>query len=110
MINRLGHHVNKSVLVSLPSVFPDVALRACKLIAVEEGGLWLESEVLTETIFAGAEDGKEKQIFIPFAQIRCLVEDTSAPPVPSHLHKATAGIPPHTKRREPADHKVKKRR
>ena len=110
MINMLGHHVNKFVLVSLPSIFPDIAPRACKLIAVEEGGLWLESEVLTKTIFPNAERGNTKQIFIPFAQIACLVEDAAARPVPARLDKATAGIPAHPKRNPPAAPKAKRRR
>jgi hypothetical protein len=81
MISILGHYVNKPVLVSIPPLFADGQLRACRLIGVESGGLWLESEDFTKLAFPNA-DRSAAKVFVPFTQIAYLVEGTTAPPVP----------------------------
>jgi hypothetical protein len=89
MINRLGHHINKPVLVSMPPLFADGKPRACKLIAVEPAGLWLENEDLTRRAFPDA-DGILATVFVPFTQIAYLAESVSAPPVPAAGTTASA--------------------
>ena len=110
MINMLGHHVNKLVLVSIPSIFADSEPHICKLVGIEPSGLWLESEDLTRTIFPNTESGPVKNVFIPFAQIAYLVEDTTTRPVPTPSHKSTATIPSGPRRNAPTAANAKRKR
>jgi hypothetical protein len=110
MINMLGHHVNKPVLVSIPSIFPDGEPQACTLIGIEPAGLWLESEELTRTLFPDTESEKVRKVFVPFAQIGYLVEGTTEPPVSSPLDKATSTPPSSSKKGASVASRAKKRR
>ena len=40
----LSHYLSKAILVSLKSLFEGEAPIVCKLISIEERGIWLESE------------------------------------------------------------------
>jgi hypothetical protein len=79
MINLLGHHLNKSVSVSIPSIFKDDASHPCKLVGVEMSGLWLEGEELTKALFPELEKSVPPKLFVPFAQISFLVESLGSP-------------------------------
>jgi hypothetical protein len=92
MINRLGHHINKPVLVSMPSIFADEKPRACKLIGVEPAGLWLENEDLTRMALPDADESLAP-VFVPFTQIAYLVEGMTARPVPVAGNDATSTAP-----------------
>jgi hypothetical protein len=74
MINILGHHVNKSVSVSIPVIFKDNRSRPCRLVGVEVSGLWLEGEELSAALLPKPENGETFMVFVPFAQISYLVE------------------------------------
>ena|SRR5580704_4029721 len=104
MINILGHHVNKMVLVSIPSVFADATPRACRLVGVEVSGLWLESADLTTALFAASDDYQARTVFVPFTQISYLVSGEAPPPVAPTSTKAppsspSRGVPKQSKRR-----------
>ena len=92
MINRLGHHINKPVLVSMPPVFADGKPRACKLIGVEPAGLWLENEDLTRMAFPDADESLVV-IFVPFTQIAYLAKGTTTPLVPAAGKDSTSAAP-----------------
>ena len=100
MISRLGHHLNKPVLVSMPPLFADGKPRSCKLIGIEPAGLWLENEDLTRRAFPAA-DGSLAPIFVPFTQIAYVVEGAAALPIPAAGKDATstASAPPKRQRR-----------
>ena len=112
MISILGHYVNKPVLVSIPPLFADGQPRACKLIGIEPGGLWLESEDLTKLAFPNADRRSAAKIFVPFTQIAYLVEGTTTPPVPpaSNHSTSTPTASPKPARKAPATPPAKKRR
>jgi hypothetical protein len=106
MIKRLGHHINKPVLISMPPIFTDGKPRACKLIGIEPAGLWLENEDLTRRAFPDADESMAT-VFVPFTQIAYLVEGTTvarAPAVRNHT-TSTARAPqkrPRRRRNVPA--------
>jgi len=97
MSNMLGHHLNKSVSVSIPAIFGDNVSRVCLMLGVEVSGLWLAGEELGITLFPELENSAEKAVFVPFAQIGYLVDSAVAPPrfpvEPAHSERAN----PHPK-------------
>jgi hypothetical protein len=75
-MNKLAQYVNRSVLVGSDALFEGAELRRCTLVAVDEGGVWLESDEwpgkLTES------SGKPLVshmllVFVPYARIECIV-------------------------------------
>jgi hypothetical protein len=78
MVTKLGHHMNKPVLVSIPPIFGNTELHRCRLIGAEAAGLWLESDDFSR-IAGGHVHSLPASVFVPFAQIACLAE---APAVP----------------------------
>jgi hypothetical protein len=78
MVSRLGHFVNKAVLVSIPRIFADIRPRNCRLISLEASGLWLESEELLRIAFSDAER-TPNVVFVPFTQVAYLVGVRPAP-------------------------------
>jgi hypothetical protein len=79
MVSKLGHHMNKPVLVSIPPVFGNTDLHRCRLIGAEAAGLWLESDDFSRLAGADA-DSSPASVFVPFAQIACLAEAPAVPP------------------------------
>jgi hypothetical protein len=79
MVSKLGHHMNKPVLVSIPPVFGNTDLHRCRLIGAEAAGLWLESDDFSR-IAGGDVDSLPASVFVPFAQIACLAEAPAVPP------------------------------
>ncbi len=74
MISSLGHHLNKPLLVSLPSIFDDGDPIVCILTGIEVSGLWLESRELAKKILHPNDKRVAVHIFVPFAQIACVME------------------------------------
>jgi hypothetical protein len=109
MKNMLGHHVNKAVFISAPSIFSDDDAHACVLLGIEPCGLWLESEELTEVLFAQTETEGTRKVFIPFAQIRYLMECLNTPSLLSDEDDAKETPPSSRVRQGPAS-RAKKRR
>lgn len=79
MVNSLGHHLNKPVLVSIPPVFGNAVLHRCRLVGTESAGVWLESDDFTRITGKGA-NPLPAVIFVPFAQIACLAAAPFAVP------------------------------
>jgi hypothetical protein len=71
MTSMLGHHMNKSVLVSIPSIFGNTEPRHCRLVGIETAGLWLESDHFSRLV-GGSSDAPPALVFVPFSQIGCL--------------------------------------
>jgi len=79
MVSKLGHHINKLVLVSIPPIFGNKELHRCRLIDAEAAGLWLESDDFPR-IAGGDAASLPALIFVPFTQIACLAGDLAVPP------------------------------
>jgi hypothetical protein len=111
MVSRLGHHVKKAVLVSIPAIFSDARARECHLVDFEPTGLWLESVDLWHVVFPDAER-PPSAVFVPFTHIAYLVD---APPPqeqrPPRLRTdpPTHPDPPKTRRTRSHDDARKKR-
>ncbi len=103
MISSLGHHLNKTVLVSIPPIFEDQPV-TCTLAGIEAAGVWLVNKDLSKKLLHGDDDRTVVPIFIPFAQIAYLLEaaevrdrerahdrHTQASDVPS---KISSDVPP----------------
>jgi hypothetical protein len=94
VVSLLRYLVNKSILVSIPVIFGSRELRRCLLVSVDVAGLWLQSEAFAE--FAGDNAAlSSAPVFIPFAQITCLVGPPRRPQprAPDHVeydHASTA--------------------
>lgn len=82
MVIRLGHSVNKAVLVSIPLIFSDARPRDCRLIGLEPTGLWLESAELWRAAFPD-DERPSGAVFVPFTHIVFLVEARAAAKRPS---------------------------
>ncbi len=100
MVSRLGHSVNKAVLVSIPPIFSDVRPRDCRVIGLEPTGLWLESPDLWRIAFPDAER-PPGAVFVPFTHIAYLVEArpaAAAPPPSPRTDPPTRPVAPKTRR------------
>lgn len=73
MIKMLDHHVNKIVMVSIPSMFGDDEPRNCRLVGVEVPGLWLESQEFSGALAAPDAHQHLPAVFVPFTQIVYLI-------------------------------------
>jgi hypothetical protein len=99
MTPRLNQYLNRTVLVSIPSLFEDGACRAYRLIGVEVQGLWLHSEELIRRL--ASDDTKDYEsfapvVFVPFGQIAGVMLATRSPEF-----RAAAAKPPTTTRLRP---------
>jgi hypothetical protein len=75
MIPNLGKYVNKTILVSIPTLCGDVKCRPYKLKGVELIGLWLEGANLTSGFLAHENTSLAPTtwaFFIPYSQIACV--------------------------------------
>lgn len=85
MANKLFHHLNRAVYVSIPSLFDDGNPRRYRLVAIDDAGLWLENEELLERLVRtdARHAARERLVaFVPYAQITCLFELPEAEPPP----------------------------
>lgn len=74
MTISLRQYINKTILVSIPSLFESAEARPCRLAALEMQGLWLVAEPLSARVLHQGErqaSGGEI-IFVPFAQIAAI--------------------------------------
>jgi hypothetical protein len=84
MTPKLGHLLNKTVLVSIPTLFEDGACRSYKLLGVELHGLWLQSNDLSQRLLADNQQvliSASPVVFVPFAQIAGVLIPTTSPRV-----------------------------
>jgi hypothetical protein len=79
---NIRQYFNKTILVSIPHLFPDERCRALTLLGAEATGLWLQSDELAKKLLP-----EDRQIyasagpvvFVPFAQIAGVLVVTSVP-------------------------------
>ena len=105
MTLNVTRYLNKTVFVSIPAIFEDVACRAYKLLGVELNGLWLQSDELTRRLLL--EDHRDlasggPAVFVPFAQIAGVLVATSATPPASEAVEASASTSSATAQPQPA--------
>jgi hypothetical protein len=74
MVSALGHHLNKIMLVSIPSIFGDLEPRTCTLTGIEVSGVWLVSPDLARKFSYLDDNTPAPSIFVPFSQIAFLLE------------------------------------
>jgi hypothetical protein len=82
VVNMLGHHLNKPVLVSSPSIFSTAEPRHCQMVGVESAGVWLECEELSRIVQPDLRQPRIS-VFVPFTQIAFLAgapQEPIAPP------------------------------
>jgi hypothetical protein len=82
MTLKLGHFLNKTMLVSIPALFEDGACRSYKLLGVELHGLWLQSDDLSRRLLADDQQAlvsASPAVFVPFAQIAGVLIPTTLP-------------------------------
>jgi hypothetical protein len=70
---KLGHSLNRPVIVSIPAFFGDEAPRRCTLVDIEPAGLWFSGDALNDQLAkfeeAAPPDDTLATLFIPFDQI-----------------------------------------
>jgi hypothetical protein len=103
MVSALGHHLNKTVLVAIPSIFGNVEPRTCTLTGIEVSGVWLVSPELARKFSHPGDKRPTPSIFVPFAQIACLLEPglTDRNPAPEPRDEASARPETRTKTAAP---------
>jgi hypothetical protein len=73
MMPKIGHYLNRTVMISIPALFEDGACRSFTLLGVELHGLWLQSEELRRRLLPrerrDAAATVSAAVFVPFAQI-----------------------------------------
>ena len=72
---RLAQYVDQLVNVSSKALFADEGAHECRLLAVEDIGLWLQSAELTRAMRGDVEgngDFLDVPVFVPYAQVRCV--------------------------------------
>jgi hypothetical protein len=80
MVNKLGHLVNKPVMVSIPAILGGAEPRSFRLVGLEPAGLWLEATDLSGTAISTA-GLLPAALFVPFTQIAYLLEAPRLPVV-----------------------------
>jgi hypothetical protein len=71
---RLKHLIGQEVLAVILPIH-QTELQEVRLLGVELGGIWIESEVMTQSVLRniGAATGKTPLFFVPYAQIKFLM-------------------------------------
>ncbi len=100
MKSLLANCMNKSVQVASAAIFGDTKPRICKLVGLEEGGVWLACDELTKMVYRNVE-GATAAVFVPLAQITYLVADATPP---ARALEAASPSPTRSKTRSQAHH------
>ena len=74
----LSNCLNKSVQVASAAIFGDERPRVCKLVGLEEAGVWLASEELAKLVYGDAAAGAAG-VFVPIAHIAYLIPGPAPP-------------------------------
>jgi len=78
-MHRLAQYVDQLVNVTSKPLFGDTGGRECRLISVEDIGLWLQSAELTGAMRAdvkGNDNLLDVPVFVPYAQVLCVTPVT----------------------------------
>jgi hypothetical protein len=76
MLPKLKQYLNRSILVSIPTLFEDGICRAHTLQSIEADGLWLRSNELTARLLPEPDRkiaGSSQPVFVPAAQIAAII-------------------------------------
>lgn len=82
MTQNLTKYVNKTILVSIPTLSGNVKCQPYKLTGVELVGLWLQSEQLASEFLAHEQKAQTQMtwaFFVPYSQIACVAVGAVAP-------------------------------
>jgi hypothetical protein len=82
MTPDVARYLNRTVFVSIPTLFEDGACRPFKLLGAELNGLWLQSDELARRLLP--DDRQDfaslaPAVFVPFAQIAGVLVVTGMP-------------------------------
>jgi hypothetical protein len=72
MSPNITRYVNKTIFVSIPTLFEDGTCRPYKLLGAELNGLWLQSDELTQRLLSDDQQdlaALAPAVYVPFAQI-----------------------------------------
>ena len=85
MAPSLSKYVNKTILVSIPSLSGDVKCRPYKLTGVELIGLWVEGADLARDFLVEHESHTQTTwtFFVPYSQIACVAIGTTTVAIPA---------------------------
>lgn len=100
MTPNLSRCINKSVFVSLPTLFDDGMCRAFTLRGIELTGLWLQSDELTKRLVPEHRSDLASLapvVFVPFANIAGVL----VPTIPPAAAAASPAPPVHEHSTEP---------
>jgi hypothetical protein len=82
MTPKVSQYLNKTILVSIPTLFHDGKCRPLKLIGVEVPGLWLQADELSVRLLPDQLQtyvSAAPIVFVPFAHIAGVLIPTKAP-------------------------------
>jgi hypothetical protein len=97
MTPKLKQYLNRTVLVSIPSVFKHGRCHPYTLRAIEEGGLWLTSEELLDRLYPdreGTDAARHPLVYVPNAQIAALILPVMPAATTPQSPDPTQGAPP----------------
>ena len=93
---KLRQYLNRSILVSIPALFADGKCRAYTLQSIEEDGLWLSSEQLTQRLLPESDHniaGTAQSVFVPAVQIAAIILPALTAPAMQPAASQTAPKP-----------------
>jgi hypothetical protein len=77
-MTKLGHYLQKTILVSMPALTGTDSVLPCKLVDIEPFGLWLETDPFGEGVTPSARSDVTpglQVVFVPFAHIAYVLGD-----------------------------------
>jgi hypothetical protein len=96
MTPKISRYINKTILVSIPTLFHDNKCRPFTLVGIDVPGLWLQADDLTARLLPESLEAYASTapvVFVPFAHIAGILVPTKAPvtaPSPSAVGAAPA--------------------
>lgn len=73
---KLKQYLNRSILVSIPALFEDGKCRAYTLQSIDDDGLWLSSDQLTQRLLPASDRhvaGAAQSVFVPAVQMAAII-------------------------------------
>jgi hypothetical protein len=86
MLPNITRYLNRTIFVSIPTLFEDGTCRAYKLLGAELNGLWLQSDELTQRLLTNDKQhfaSLAPAVFVPFSHIAGVLVTTVPPRHPS---------------------------
>lgn len=93
MTPKFSQYLNKTILVSIPTLFHDGKCRSFKLLGVDPQGLWLQSDELAAQLLSEEHQyyaSADPAVFVPFAYTAGILVATTVPaPAPAAAQPPT---------------------